>query len=135
MLLIRWLGQLSPPGNKPHPYEWYRARYGWIERNSIILFVIGGLSGLFLYENHLERSDPRGAAVAFVAGCLLSGVFVFVCIAFAKARSFREFWDFQEVHYGARSKFALIILLPNFFVALYFSLDLVFQWVLAAKLV
>lgn len=119
-LLIRWLGRRFLVGPKPHPLPWYSRRYEWIEWLGRALFVLGMGAGIWLYRaGHLPKNDPRGAAVGFVLGCLLPLIMLILVCAISPIHRFREYWDFQELKYGARNVFALYLVLPVFAVAAY----------------
>jgi hypothetical protein len=124
-LLIRWLGQRFPVGPKSHSLDWYAPRYGWVESAALLLFLCGMGVGLSLYySGYLPRNDPRGAALGFFLGCLLPFAFLCGVCAFSTRRQFREYWDFQELKYGAKNKFSLYLVLPVFALSAYGSLHL-----------
>ena len=85
----------------------------------MVAFLAGIGVALLLYRTILSRNDPRGAAVGFVLGCFLAfGVLVAVT-ALSRTHSFRDYWDYQELKYGARNVFALYLILPVLAVSIY----------------
>lgn len=124
-LLIRWLGHRFPITTKPHPLAWYSRRYEWIDWLALALFLLGMGAGMWLYRaGHLPTNDPRGFAVGFVLACLLPLAMLTLICAMSPAHRFRDYWDFQELKYGARNVFALYLVLPIFAVAAYGAVHL-----------
>jgi hypothetical protein len=123
--LLRLLGRLSPVQPKAHPLEWYAARYQWIEWTALVAFIGGMASGLFLYQSgRIPTNDPRGLAVGFAAGCLGAAGAVLTICGFSRSHQWNEYWDFQELKYGAKNKLGLWIVGPLFCLSLYGAFDL-----------
>jgi hypothetical protein len=125
-LLIRWLGRWSPVGGKPHPYSWYRARYGWMELLANLFMLTGMGVGICLYcvPPRLPASDPRGAAVGFFLACVIPILFLLLWCALSPGHRFREYWDFEELKYGAKARLVFYFMLPIFAVSSYGTVHL-----------
>jgi hypothetical protein len=123
-LLIRWLGRRFQIGRKPHSLPWYEQRYAWVEKLCAAAFIGGIGVALLLYRTTLSRNDPRGAAVGFALGCFLAFAVLFIITRFSHAHTFQEYWDYQELKYGARNVFGLYLVLPLLAVSIYGALHL-----------
>lgn len=126
-LLIRWLGRRFPIGRKPHLLSWYEQRYAWVEKVCVTGFCGGIGVALLLYQTTLSRNDPRGAAVGFVIGCFLASTVLALITRFSRSHSFRDYWDYQELKYGARNVFALYLVLPTLAASVYGTLHLLIK--------
>jgi len=126
--VLRLLGRISPLQPKAHSLEWYAERYQWIEWAALAAFLGGIASGLFLYQSaRIPTNDPRGVAVGFVLGCLGAvGTLLTIC-SISRSHRLNEYWDYQELKYGAKNKFALWVVGPVFGLSLYGAVDLLIR--------
>jgi hypothetical protein len=127
--LIRWLGRRFPIERKPHSLSWYEQRYAWVEKACLAAFLAGIGVALLLYRTTLSRNDPRGAAVGFALGCFLAFAVLVLIIKLSHIHTFRDYWDYQELKYGARNVFALYLVLPLLAVSIYGALHLLIKGV------
>jgi len=82
-------------------------------------FLAGVGVSLVLYKTILPRNDPRGLAVGFTLGCFLGFGILLAVITVSRTHTWREYWDYQELKYGARNAFALYLILPVLGLSIY----------------
>ncbi|HEX5218831.1 MAG TPA: hypothetical protein VFZ59_04640 [Verrucomicrobiae bacterium] len=92
-------------------------------------FLAGLGAALALYRTVLPGNDPRGLAVGFSLGCFLAVTLLVAITCFSRALCFREYWDYQELKYGARNVFALYLILSILVVSIYGALHLLIKGV------
>ena|SRR5438093_9084649 len=99
-LIIRGLSRAFPP---PHPalerYDLLRSRYKAIELWSQIFAVLGGLGAICFLLALRPGNTPWLVGVVFGWLVLVPLLFIAVCTFPRGLCSWREFWQYHELHY------------------------------------